>query len=275
MTCNEVSELISAAVDGELVEDLQPQVANHLDGCQSCRHEYELELMTKSILRKRIESSRAPRALVENVRRRLAAEVAQREVISTVVNPVRRLPWQAMVALGGACAVVLLLLMITPSKSHHSHAQPDDGNIVHQTYNNFDGVLNGKMVPEISSTDPAIIKAFFKTKTNFCANVPHLKRCKLVGALCSEYKKEPVAHLLYNQDGDMIYLYQTRLQTVSNGATLQLPTEIMSELHRTGWYFENHMPDCTLMMWIVDSTICCAVADIRKDKLLASFTESE
>ena len=96
-----------------------------------------------------------------------------------------------------------------------------------------------------------------------------------MGGRCSEYANERIAHLLYQHKNDVIYLYQIKFHDSFTPGGLQLPHEVMSELQRTGWYFENGKPDCSLAIWITDSTICCAIADITKEQLVASLTENK
>lgn len=271
MTCTEVLELIPAAIDGEVEEDILSSFNRHLDECSPCREEFELEQMTKRLVRKQLAPTEAPPGLLQRVKRQLTAERLESE---TAPAPPRR-PFRAMLALGSVAAVVLLLIFITPGNSHHSHAQPADGNIIHQTYNNFDRVLDGKVRPEILSDDPAAVMAYFQPMVDFKVHIPRMKNFKLLGAVCTQYRNQCVAQLIYQGSRDIIYLYQISSRTaLRKDGELQLPPDAMTDLQRTGWYFENKIPDCSLAIQIIDSTLCCALADIRKDALLASLTET-
>ena len=263
---------MSAAIDDELEANALSQFTQHIKECRSCRHEYELERMTKNIIQKNVAHTKTPSVVATTIRGRIGSESFLSLPSESLVRSLLQRPYRiGMLALGGVGIVLLLLFIFTPSKSHHTHTQPTDANIVHQTYNNFDRALEGKLVPEIASDDPATVKAFLTSKCGCNFNVPFLKKCKLVGGLHSEYNKEHVTQLVYKRDQDIVYLYQAKLQDVVEGNRLQLAPQIMNELQRTGWYFENHQPDCSLIIWLVDSTICCAVADISKDQLLASL----
>ena len=102
-----------------------------------------------------------------------------------------------------------------------------------------------------------------------------MKRYTLVGGNSTRYQNEALAHLVYKHGNDIVYLYQAKYQDVLKGTTLNLPSDVIDELRRTGWYFENQIPDCSLIIWVEDSLICCVIADVTKDQLLASLQESE
>jgi len=40
-------------------------------------------------------------------------------------------------------------------------------------------------------------------------------------------------------------------------------------------YFENKIPNCTLIVWRIDLTVCRAIADVDKQQILTNLTESE
>jgi hypothetical protein len=40
-------------------------------------------------------------------------------------------------------------------------------------------------------------------------------------------------------------------------------------------YFENKIPNCTLALWLIDSTVRGVIADVDKQQSLTNLTESE
>jgi mycothiol system anti-sigma-R factor len=274
--CTEAIELLPAAVDGQIGEDVLTKLNHHLGECSPCLHEFELERLTKHVIGKYSRPSQPP----SHLRTRILHEV-QRERAASVNPDARTISWRrfprvGMVALGGVGAILLLLLYVTPIRSHrHTHAQPADADVVHQTYNNFDEVLSGHIQPEIVTDDPQKIAAFFSPMVDFTVQFPPMRSYKLVGALCSQYDDKCIAQLVYRNGEDVVYIYEVDLKTaMGDGQGAKISPEAVSQLKKSGWYVENHIPDCSLAMWIVDSTLCCAVADINKDVLLASLAVS-
>ncbi len=276
MNCQGVIESVTAAVDGVLPREIAPQFEDHIAHCPRCRAEYELERATKALIRIRVRACAAP----SDLRQRISAALESENPVAIGPQPLRRRlftwpAWQMMLAAGGVAITVLLLFAITPTKSHHNHSQPADGNIIHQTYNNFDRILDGKIVPQVASSDPAVVEAYIQPRVNFHVKVPRMKRYTLMGGNSSLYQNRALAHIMYRSGHDFVYLYQVRYGDVLEGTALNLPPDVIAELKRTGWYFENHSPDCSLAIWLVDSSICCAIADVKKDELLASLLGSE
>ena len=276
MNCDEVQEYISAAVDGEIDRLVESHVNDHLTKCNKCRNEVELERMTKLVVHRNLQRVNASRTLAADILSQLAHEGSSEEKkpagwFDTLFG---LLTWRTAFAVSGVLAIIVLLVLI-PSRAHHSHTQPNDDNMLHQAYNNFDGILDGKIVPTVTSTDPSTVKAYFTSKAKFNVNVPHLRRCSLLGGIFSEYKHEGLAHVVYKHNNKIIYMYQAKLCTVMGSGCLHLPIDARNELQQSGWYFENHEPDCTLAMWVVDSTVCCAIADINKEQLMACLKDTE
>ncbi len=276
MKCRKFRELITAAADGELEEESKPQFEQHLSVCKQCRAEYDLERATKAFVMRRIGRAVTPAP----VRNRIIA-MLQHEGTAPV-RPrfslgefLRRPIGAGTMVLATTVAAVAIFVMFSPTRERHSHAQPFDGDIIHQTYNNFDRVLNGQITPQLVSADRMTLDNWFDSSVDFHVTIPRMKDYRLRGGVCSKYKHAKIAHLVYSNGNDIVYLYQTKLREVLDGDVLQLPPNVLADVRSTGWHFENHLPDCSLAVWVVDSTICCAIADIRHEQLVANLRESE
>jgi anti-sigma factor RsiW len=270
LNCREALELITAAADGRLEGDTRVRLESHLGLCGRCRDEFELETITKNVVRKTVRRTVPPPHLLHRIQQETAGAPA--------AAPARRVFWKhpgTLLAFGGVtAALVLLVLLVTPSASRHFHTHPADGNVINQTYNNFDAVLDGKIAPEIQTADFVAVKAFLTDQTAFDVKVPQLRDCALLGGVSSQYVGEHLAHVVYRRGKDLVYLYETPMKCFRQNSKLQLPEPVLSELSRTGWYIENHGGKCSLILWVVDSTLCCAIADMNKEELLACLKGS-
>ena len=228
----------------------------------------------KKFVRESLQSVPAPHDLKDEIRSLISREARETAQIVPRTTIFRKRSWKVVTGVGSISAVALLLIFFAPSPPRHSHlhTQPDDANIIHQTYNNFDGVIKGTIVPAVASDDPVIVTSYFAPNVRFAVALPHSKHCKLLGGACSKYHDESIAHVLTMYDKNLVYLYETEFR---NGSELQLPPAALLQMHQSGWYTESHLPDCTLVAWMVDSTLCCAVSDVTKDKLLAYLKERE
>ena len=275
MDCKEALEFVTPAVDGKLDASSLTQLEDHIKLCLSCRDEFELERMTKQLVHHRLPNLQIPAGLHQRISSLISQETsARKEGRFAFGNIFLRPVWKPALAALSVVAIVVFLLI--PFEPQHSHARPIDGDIVNQTYNNFGKVLNGSFAPAITSDDPEELKTYFAKNADFKVQVPQLKRCKLMGAKYSNYNNENIAHLIYKHKQNIIYLYQTSLRAVTDRNSLRLPDDARDEVvqHR-GWYYEKQCPKCTLVVWSVDSTICCAVSDMEKLQLLTFFRPNE
>ncbi|GEM_PF-1708660 len=276
MECKVVSELIPSVLDGELRADERPSIERHLNECSRCRNELELQSMAKRIVQHRLHRVAAPQELSHRIFSTLQLESEPVRGFRWADIAPFRLSWKPLVAFGGALAIILVVFLMPSSKSQHSHAgyiNTSDGDIIYQTYDNFDKLLTGSMAPQISSNDPFDVEQFFAQKANFKVSVPKMKRCKLMGGSYSSFHNAPVAHLVYKRGNSLIYLYQVKLQDVLDENALQLPEDVKQELLANCSYIQNHQPNCTFLIRIVDSTVCCYVADVPKEELLSYVEE--
>ena len=276
MNCKDVSELLPAVLDGELRADERPSIEQHLNNCALCRNELELHSMAKRIVQHRLKRATVSLALQTRV-----LESVRQEAYATHQIPFLdwissfQFPWKPLAVVGGVLAIVLAVVFVPSSKHRHLHVAPSDDDIIHQTYNNFDKILAGSMLPQINSSDPFDVQEFFLQKASFKVNVPKLRRCRLIGGVFSRYHDAQVAHVMYESGSEPIYFYQIHLDDVLEKCSLGLPDNIKEELMQTGWYIEDHSPNCTLIIRIVDSTVCCTVADLPKEELLTYIYETQ
>jgi mycothiol system anti-sigma-R factor len=267
VTCKEVSELMSAIIDGEFDQLKLSTVTDHINECRSCRNEYELERMTKNIVHRVLTPAKAPTSLEASIRQALASE-RQPEASSGGFAKLFQRPARTTAFALGVAGLGLLLIMVIPARSHRSHAQPNDGNIVHQTYNNFDKVLNSSFASDVKSVDPNMLTtSLSKCRCNL--HMPILKQCQFVKGIHSLYKNDHIAEFVFARNNDPVYVYEVKLQDVIHAENSRMDPNVLKELMQSGWYFENHQPDCSLILMLVDSTIYCTVADMSKDQLLA------
>ena len=275
MNCQEVLEHISAAVDNRLSTETKRMFETHIQACAACRNLFEMERLTKRVIQQKLRFQTIPGAVSQRILSRIS-EIAEQETEpgishrSSWVSKLLPQPrFRPAFAVGLIALVALILFVSMPFNAHHLHTSPDDNNVVHQSLNNFDAVVAGTLKPQMASDSPAEVRKFFVKKVDYKVRVPRMKDCTLMGGLVSNYQGKPLAHVVYKHDGEVIYLYQVDMQTVIDGKALTIPADAKEELLRTGWYVQSQHPKCSLVMWMVDNTLCTAVADIDKGELIA------
>lgn len=275
MTCQEIQELVSPAVDKRLDPETRRLFDVHIGTCATCRNLFEIERMTKKLIQLRLKFQTTPAAVSGRVLSRLSELAGQDPELGEPRLPSwisRALPpgrFRTAFAVSLIALAALVLFVSLPFNAHHLHTSPADNDVVHQSLNNFDAVVAGTLKPEVASNNHAEVSSFFARRVNYTVNVPRMKSCILIGGLVSSYGGKPLAHVVYRHDGEVIYLYEVDVRTVLEGKTLVISSKAKEELLRNGWYIQSEHPKCSVVMWMVDSTLCTAVADIDKGELIA------
>lgn len=99
--CEEVGELLSAAIDDELPSSAAGTVADHLTACPSCRVEHERLMQVRSLMR-----SLPPRSVPPRVRTSLREAAWRRSVAARHRRFLAAAALVAAAATGGTLAVL-------------------------------------------------------------------------------------------------------------------------------------------------------------------------
>ncbi len=275
ITCDKAAEYIHDALDGRLDKRLAAHLQAHLDGCAPCRLERSTIEGTRSTLRERLKKTPAPADLRRRVLESLSASApsAPARLRANGLSGWFDLSgWRAPLAFAGALGIALIAFTLITGRSGHNHTRPSDGSVVTESFNNFDQVVDGRLKPGLTSDDPAKVKAFLEERVHFPIQMPSMKEFRLVGGQFTAVDNETTAHVIYERDGNFLYISQTDARRLVSGRHRFIPEAALSQLHSTGWFFAGNVTDCNLAMWLADSTLCTAVADLNRELLLANLT---
>jgi hypothetical protein len=174
-----------------------------------------------------------------------------------------------------AFAAVLLFLNSPPSNFPISEASLVPNDVILQSLMNHRAVLDGTIKPQMISNEPAQLESLFSQITDYSVHMPRMKNCRLVGGVQNEYAGTKLAHLVYQRDTDIVYVYQTCLATVLKGDKLCIPFQAKEALERTGWFTESEPDGRTVILWEKGRTLCVAVSRMSKDDLMACLTSDQ
>lgn len=267
MDCKTFQELISAAVDFQLTESEMLAFREHGRLCPPCRYEYEAEGATKAVVKLRAQRVRTPDNLVRQIAERCAADSA---LARTQWFPdfLRRPFIKPGIGFALAFVSVLLLLKGPASDSPFSQASLVSNDVILQSLTNHRAVVEGQIKPQVSG-EPAAMERFFSDITDYNVHMPLMKDCRLLGGVQNEFAGTKLAHLVYQRDNKIVYMYQTCLATVMKGDKLCLSKEAKESLERTGRFTESEPDGRTVVLWVKGRTLCAAVADMSEEQLLA------
>jgi anti-sigma factor RsiW len=272
ITCLEASEYLSDRVDGRLAQGLSAPLNAHLERCGTCRLELSLLLGTRETLRAKMKPVATPDALRSKILRDLSAVNAATSRGSAGLPGLFTFTnWRVPLAFAGALGLALIAFTFLLKKSPHNHTRPFDGSVVTESFNNYDQVVEGKLTPGIVSENPADVRSFLEKRVHFPVQVPAMKDFRLVGGQFSSADNETTAHVIYERDGNYIYISQSDARRLIGGKRRFIPPSALEDLRRSGWFFAGNVDDCNLAMWLADSTLCTAVADLNRQSLLMNI----
>lgn len=275
MNCNEILELISAELDGELDKEIKPEFYNHLSKCSRCKSEFELEQITKNFISQKLNRIFTPPDLRNKIIRQIEMESKSYAQKDSIFSRIFNLPrWQIVTALAGSAAIILFILLTLTTTYEKLNIAPINNNLIHHVYNNFNGIVNQKVIPAIARGNPESAQVYFNRDINFPAFLPPMNNCKFLGAMFSEYANVGIAHLVYKNNDEIIYILEVTLEELKNQRTLSIPDDMLAEARKSKIYFDNRLENYSLAVWLHDSILCCAIAQIDNQKFISYLTNN-
>lgn len=272
MNCNEAQELAGPALDGHMSDADRSAFSGHLRACPVCRRDFELESVARSLVRSKVAPVATPdtvrRSVVDAIRAeaRAARQAERRDLWSVIFG---RVP-APVVGFGLAAVLIAFLLFpIGPSDDLIRHAAAND--VITQAAQNFQLIRDGKVTPAITSCSPEQVGAYFESQhMPFHVNLKPIERCDGYSAIVNEYDGVRLAHVVYKLGDDLLYVYQVQKdEAFGENAHLTMPPAAREAIERTGWYTDPQHPDCNVVMWEDNGTLCAAASTMQKEKMMA------
>ncbi len=269
MNCTEANDCFGEAIDGSLSESARRTLYEHLESCRDCRRSFELESITKSVVKSRCLRVSTPLEVRQSVISALnepsAAHVPFLEWVHSVFTIQRLVP-----ALVVSVAFVLAVVFFgTPPAALESDVHNTPNDVIFQSLQTFAQIQNGTVKPALVAARAEDIHQYLDTNGFDFAVVHPLECCTSYGAMTSHYNGIKLASIVYRMNDDVMYVYQVRKKNVFGGSTLIIPPAARTALEKTGWYTDPNHPNCNVILWIADQTLCAAVSSMKKDEMLA------
>ncbi len=275
LTCSDIQVYLGDAIDRTLPKQIESAFQAHLRGCRACRNSYELEQLAKYAVQSKIRRMSTPPQVYTSVLSALRSEYALsfpsgEKWWNWSINRRTTLP-----ALAGGIALVVFALFFRGPQNRveqlTAHTAAND--LINQTYRNFLRVRSGELKPSLTSCFPESIQAYFlQQDTRFAVNILPLPNSDWYGAIANEYGKVKLAHVVYKLGDEWLYVSQVHESAALSGEELSLPPAAKEALETSGWYTDPLHPECSVVVWKVNGTLCTAVSTMKKERLLAMLT---
>ena len=269
MNCSEAHETFGEAIDGKIPGGIFSALFEHLNACRICRKSFELETITKQIVRNTCSMVVTPPQIFQSVLANIETEPEQPASFYHWIDEFFSMR-KTLPALAGTIVVVALLVFFnSPATLEESDVHTASNDIIVQALQNFARLQRGELKPTRTATKPGDVHDFLNSSGMNFAIVQSIDCCRKYGATTSEYGGVKLAHVVYTMDDDVMYVYEVLKRNVMEGSTLIMPPAARTALRKTGWYTDPHHPECNVILWISDETLCAAVSYLKKDQMLA------
>ncbi len=301
ITHDNIDEFLTSYIDGQINDpDTDKKVKTFIEENDVVFKKYRTELLTRNLFRSRLASAELPSATVLKVNISINSliksasenqsyaagdssgdqyshsffEYLKKLISAPVVIRKVAVPRYAF-------AVVLIFLLLGAGllmKKGATELNPfisagSEKSVIVQAMKNFHKVLSGDIKPEVKSNDADHVKSFVKNKANFDAYVPSISDYELLGVVCNEYNGQKIAHLVYSSGNEIIYIYETEVNSI-HCKQLELPEPVHYDILRDKYYMCDQVDEdeCTMIVWYKDNVLCTSVSTMPKQKMYTSFT---
>lgn len=235
-----INELITALVDNELTEaeDKVPLLSFIKDNPQYS-YNYQIQLLTKNLVIKHKNFVPAPEKLKRKINRKIKPGLpVYQKIFGNLVDlnpPVYAYAAVAIILVGS------LFWFTTFMSSNHSNIEKRN-NFFLAAQNNFYSILDGKINPDIITSQPETLKTFFiKHGIEYNTQIPCFKDWTLLGGVVSTSNGEKYAHMLYsNKEGKFIYVFQVCEHYLNNSNSLFVTEELKQSIQKAKYFCEKN-----------------------------------
>lgn len=276
MNCSEANELFGDAIDGVAPSISRNVVSEHLRICPTCRRSYELEVVAKAVVKSSCHHFAVPTSIVQIIVAAIEQETRKSTAFLSWTQEIfttRRL----IPTLLASTAIALFLILFSQQSGisvPESDAHTASNDVIFQSLQNFARLQKGEFLPARIATKAEDVHQYLDSSGMDFAVVHTMDCCKSYGATLSEYDGIKLAHVVYTLDGDVMYVYQVKKANVLEGSSLVIPPAARTALKKTGWYTDPNHPDCNVVLWISNETLCAAVSSMKKDEMLAMLNQN-
>jgi mycothiol system anti-sigma-R factor len=281
VSCHDVIEYISAIVDGELEPEKKREFEAHIAHCPSCRNEFEIETLTKRIIAGKLRFTKAPDHLRMNILQQAYAGFPSQGIERVRLGAfLEKFPSRRFMRLALALGVVVIAVLVGISLL--SHREPESvvspgpmTDMVDQAVEHYSNYLHGGVELQLVSSNHDEVRSFFKDKVAFKVYVPHMANSVLVGGVLCEHGGAKFLNLVYKMGDKVLYFYMGCSKEMKANGKIGLCAKAETDLREIGWYFDTTHTNCNVAVWKNGDNVCSAVANMKREELLAVLKEEE
>ncbi len=260
MKCDEVKELLSTMVDGEITKDEEVVLSAHLKECSTCSDKLKEERVLKMRVGKLYRDRRADNSFKEEVFKMINERTT---TLPGVV--VRQFPLPIFAGVGLALVLIFFFyIYFYPSyetKGFH-------GGLMTYAEETIEKIQRGVPAIEYPTSDPRLLEGYFKKhdEINFEVPVPDMRGAgyELIGGSVKKIKSIPVAISVYKSEKAIV------LNIMCEGLEFEgkeFGEEHLDEKSGMEFYLSSHGKVNSVAWWMGEE-LCIAISPLPQEKLI-------
>ncbi|MBW7887834.1 MAG: hypothetical protein H3C35_05680 [Bacteroidetes bacterium] len=269
MKCREFHDCVCEIIDKRLSDERKKELMEHAYKCPHCGYELNALSLASKTVKEKVHKQQVPADVYYSIMQKTSE--AKKGFFTSRSSLFRLRSFNPVVAfiivLAFAVGVYSFFLPVKPHLS-------DERNIISQSIKNYQAVIGGSIKPQFED-DIDNVKTILSKEVPFDVNVPKLTGCRKCGGILSIFKGVKLAHVVYNVEGNIVYIYQTDMNDAMKGKVIGLPNDVKNDLEKNGRYIKETSAKETIVLWNYKNTLCAAVSRLPKERLLSLLSHQE
>jgi Putative zinc-finger len=280
--CRESRELMSGAVDNELLKGESQGFYQHIEICGNCKDEYELERLTKAYLKRKLTLVGIPHDVEQAILAVLSSQVTRKRKAGFFSRLYSNATFQPVMAVGLVMIIAVALFfanrpnIIMPLMPGQSAGvmQPSGQDVLLVAMNNFQEVLNGTFKPQITAITTSDVSAFLNQNAGYNIPLPSVPSADWVGGSVTKSDGSEITHVVYKIGEGYIYIYSFPKGAMESNV-ISLPSSCANVIKNDKWYWGMDQNGDTQAVWRTDDHVCVATANLEKKDLVNYLQTSD
>jgi hypothetical protein len=269
-------DMVTALVDGEVTDaSFKQEILSTIESDKDFAIEYKVQSLIKNLVKEKVVIQNTPDKVRVKILRSIGSDTKKISAKKYFLSDLFEKPsFSFATAFVVVLAVVLIILNRpgTIEKKDFAIEQMGHDNMFVQAKNNFNSILEGRLVPQLRSTSSEEIKKFFgDSGVKYMTMVPSIAEWSLLGAVVTDYKSEKFAHHLYiGKKGELAYLFQVDESYLYEHEIISLSDDLIKYLDEGNCYY--YESEGTVKLFTkMDNNICAIVSNGNPKELENTF----
>ena len=269
-------DLTTALVDNELHDEaLKNQLISKIETDDDLRYDYIVQSLVKNLIKEKVQFYKTPDKIRQKILKRIKPKELRPESRTSFFAGLFSRP-----AFSFTTAIIIVIALVLIIMNRPGIVEPKDfaidqlgnDNMFVQARTNFQNILEGRLIIQLTSSNPEEIKNFFTSSgVKYSTLVPEISEWDLLGAIVTEDSGEKFAHNVYtNDEGEIVYLFQVEESYLQTNEIIKLTSDLLSFLDQGNCY-TTVSDNYTTLMAKTDNNIYAVVSNASLEDISQNF----